>query len=100
MIWRRLSGIRRLQASRDRLPVPDEPHDGFNVIGVREHVDGLDTLGAVTGIQDRRQFSGQRIEITRNIDGAWRRNTLENSRQDWFRTSLPRRIEDDCVPGF
>ena len=33
-----------------RLAVPDEPHNGFNVIGVRKHIDGLDTLGAVTGI--------------------------------------------------
>jgi hypothetical protein len=31
---------------------------------MRKHIDSLDTLYAITGIQDGRQFGSQRIRIT------------------------------------
>ncbi len=69
------------------------------MIGVWKHIDRLDTLGAVAGIQDDRQFNRECIGIARDVNSARWRNTLEDGRQDGFRAALAGWIENDGVPG-
>ena len=87
----------RLNHADDSSPI--QPHNVFNVKGMRKHVHWLYVLSIVTQDGKLSQVSSERLRVARYIDDRWcsdRNHLLHRS----IRQSISRGIDDDQVNGI
>ena len=69
--------------------------DRLNVCSMRKHVHRLKRNHTVAVSANRVQFAGERLRITRDVDGPSRLETTEDLAQDGRRTPFAWWIEND-----